>query len=149
MTHTVVDVIYMEATPEQVWHALTDAELTGAYWGHRNESDWAVGSRWRHVRTDGSGVADVVGEVLVSDPPRRLTSTWDDPGDQERTTTVTFDVEAYGPIIRLTVTHIGLRDEAERDEAVHGWAAVLSNLKTLLETGHALPRAPWEMPAGS
>jgi hypothetical protein len=48
--------------------------------------------------------------------------------------------------VRLTVTHEGLADEAERDAAAGGWAAVLSNLKSLLETGHALPQPPWEMP---
>src|SRR3954471_20576769 len=45
-----VYVTYIESTPEKVWQALTDAELTGQYWGHRNESDWQPGSRWEHVR---------------------------------------------------------------------------------------------------
>ncbi len=60
---TFVYVIYIRSTPEAVWDALTDAELTAAYWGHSNVSDWKPGSRWEHVRTDGSGIADVVGEV--------------------------------------------------------------------------------------
>ena len=51
------------ATPERVWQALTDADLTAAYWGHGNVSDWQAGSPWEHRRTDGSGVADVVGTV--------------------------------------------------------------------------------------
>ena len=59
---------------------------------------------------------------------------------------MTFVIESYGQIIRLTLTHENLADDAEREIAAGGWAAVLSNLKTLLETGHALPRAPWEMP---
>jgi hypothetical protein len=58
---------------------------------------------------------------------------------------VTFDIEPYGDIVRLTVTHENLADEAERHNAAAGWAAVLSNLKSLIETGHALPQAPWEM----
>ena len=58
---------------------------------------------------------------------------------------VTFDIAPYGDIVRLTVTHENLADEAERDAAASGWAAVLSNLKSLIETGHALPQAPWEM----
>jgi hypothetical protein len=70
-----VYVTYIRSTPEQVWRALTDPELSGEYWGHRNVSDWQVGSTWEHMRLDGSGVADVTGEVLVSDPPHRLVTT--------------------------------------------------------------------------
>ena len=50
---TYVYVTYIKASPEQVWHALTDVDLTAAYWGHRNESDWQPGSTWQHLRTDG------------------------------------------------------------------------------------------------
>ena len=135
---TFVYVTYIQSTPEKVWHALTDAELTAEYWGHRNVSDWQVGSTWEHVRTDGSGIADVTGEVVQSDPPRRLVTTWPP-------SVVTFDIEPYDDIVRLTVTHENLADETERAEAASGWAAVLSNLKTMLETGHALPQAPWGM----
>ena len=77
---TYVYTTYIESTPEKVWHALTDADLTAGYWGHRNESDWQAGSTWAHVRTDGSGIADVDGEVVVSDPPRRLVTTWEGRG---------------------------------------------------------------------
>jgi uncharacterized protein YndB with AHSA1/START domain len=130
-----------------VWEALTDAELTALYWGHSNVSDWQAGSAWEHRRTDGSGIADVVGTVVESDPPRRLVTTWTDPqgADGAEPSQVTFDVEPYGEIVRLTVTHENLSDEAERQAASAGWAAVLSNLKSLLETGRPLPQAPWEM----
>ena len=142
-----VYVTYIESTPERVWEALTDAELTAAYWGHRNVSDWAVGSRWEHQRTDGTAIADVVGTVLECSPPRRLVSTWALPGaeDTEGSSVVTFEIEPYGSIVRLTVTHENL-DEADREEAAAGWAAVMSNLKSLIETGHVLPETPWEMP---
>jgi uncharacterized protein YndB with AHSA1/START domain len=145
---TYVYVTYIESTPEKVWHALTDADLTAEYWGHRNVSDWQVGSRWEHQRTDGTGTADVVGSVVESLPPTRLVTTWDPPDEElaNGSSQVTFDIEPYGAIVRLTVTHENLADETERDEAARGWAAVLSNLKSLLETGHVLPRAPWEMP---
>jgi uncharacterized protein YndB with AHSA1/START domain/DNA-binding transcriptional ArsR family regulator len=144
---TFVYVTYIESTPEKVWQALTDADLTAEYWGRRNVSDWQVGSRWEHQRTDGTGAADVVGAVLESVPPTRLVSTWAAPdGDQADASQVTFDIEPYGGIVRLTVTHENLADEADRDAAAAGWAAVLSNLKTRLETGHVLPRTPWEMP---
>jgi uncharacterized protein YndB with AHSA1/START domain len=146
MTHTVVYVTYLESTPERVWQALTDAELTAQYWGHRNVSEWTTGSRWEHQRTDGSGIADVVGTVLASEPGERLVATWAEPDHETDTTQVTFDIEQYEEIVRLTVTHENIPDAANRDIAASGWAAVLSNLKTFLETGHALPRVPWEMP---
>jgi uncharacterized protein YndB with AHSA1/START domain/DNA-binding transcriptional ArsR family regulator len=140
---TYVYVTYIESTPEKVWHALTDADLTAGYWGHANVSDWQVGSPWEHRRVDGSGIADVVGTVLESSPPHRLVSTWAAPDDQETTSTVAFDIERHGDIVRLTVTHTELSGPAELETVGHGWPAVLSNLKSLLETGHVLPTAPW------
>jgi uncharacterized protein YndB with AHSA1/START domain len=142
-----VYVTYIESTPEKVWHALTDPDLTAQYWGHRNVSDWAEGSRWEHQRTDGSAVADVIGTVVVSEPPKRLVTTWAAPDDSAgASSTVTFDIEPYQGIVRLTVTHDDLVDDAERAAAAGGWASVLSNLKSLLENGRPLPVAPWEMP---
>jgi uncharacterized protein YndB with AHSA1/START domain/DNA-binding transcriptional ArsR family regulator len=146
-----VYVTYIESTPEKVWHALTDPGLTAQYWGHSNVSDWQPGSRWEHQRIDGSGVADVIGTVLESDPPRRLVSTWAGPG-QDRPhgpARVTFDIEPHGAIVRLTVTHENLLDDREHADAAFGWSAVLSNLKSLLETGHVLPQAPWETHAAA
>ena len=140
---TFVYVTYIESTPEKVWEALTDADVSGRYWGHRNVSDWRVGSRWEHQRTDGSGIADVVGTVIDSSPPTRLVTTWAPPDDEARTTRVTFDIEQHADIVRLQVTHEDLADEAERAGAAAGWAAVLSNLKSLLETGSPLPQEPW------
>jgi uncharacterized protein YndB with AHSA1/START domain/DNA-binding transcriptional ArsR family regulator len=145
---TFVYVTYIQSTPERVWQALTDPDLTAEYWGHSNVSDWQVGSGWEHRRTDGTGAADVVGTVLESVPPTRLVTTWAAPGEEQagEPSRVTFDIEPDGGIVRLTVTHEDLADEVDRDGAASGWAAVLSNLKTLLETGHVLPRTPWEMP---
>ncbi|HEY9525065.1 MAG TPA: SRPBCC domain-containing protein, partial [Thermopolyspora sp.] len=54
MAEKFVYVIYIEATPERVWQALTDVELTAQYWGHNNVSEWTAGSRWEHQRTDGT-----------------------------------------------------------------------------------------------
>ncbi|WP_432035241.1 ArsR/SmtB family transcription factor [Streptomyces cucumeris] len=144
---TFVYVIYIESTPEKVWQALTDADLTAAYWGHSNVSDWRAGSPWEHRRTDGSGIADVVGTVEESVPPTRLVTTWAAPGEEPAggPSRVTFDVQPYDGIVRLTVTHENLADETEREAAAGGWAAVLSNLKSLLETGSPLPRQPWLM----
>jgi uncharacterized protein YndB with AHSA1/START domain/DNA-binding transcriptional ArsR family regulator len=144
-----VYVTYIQSTPERVWHALTDADLTAEYWGHSNVSDWHVGSPWEHRRTDGSGIADVVGTVTESRPPTRLVITFDDPGAQpaDGPSTVTFHIEPYQDIVRLTVTHENLADRDALGAVSVGWPAVMANLKSLLETGHALPQAPWEMHA--
>jgi uncharacterized protein YndB with AHSA1/START domain/DNA-binding transcriptional ArsR family regulator len=144
---TFVYVTYIQSTPEAVWRALTDADLTAEYWGHGNVSDWRAGSRWEHRRTDGSGVADAVGTVLETSPPRRLVITFGGPGEEraEGPSRVEFDIEPYGDIVRLTVTHENLADQAEYEAASAGWPAVLANLKSLMETGHVLPQAPWEM----
>jgi uncharacterized protein YndB with AHSA1/START domain len=144
---TFVYVTYIESTPEKVWHALTDAKLTAEYWGHSNVSDWKVGSRWEHRRTDGSDVADVAGKVLESDPPRRLVMTFGDAADQaaDGPSKVTFDIQPHLEIVRVTVTHDNLAGKEDLDSVSVGWPGVLANLKSLLETGHVLPQAPWEM----
>ncbi|TYP86896.1 ArsR/SmtB family transcription factor [Blastococcus xanthinilyticus] len=145
---TYVYVTYIRATPEQVWHALTDADLTARYWGHRNESDWQAGSTWRHVRTDGSGVSDVTGTVVETVPPERLVITFAGAEDQgEEPSQVTFTIEPHQDIVRLTVRHEGLPTPADHAAISAGWPAVLANLKSLLETGEVLPQAPWEMHA--
>ena len=143
---TFVYVIYIESSAERVWDALTDPDLTAQYWGHSNVSDWQVGSPWEHRRTDGSGTADVVGEVLEASPPNRLVTTFADAGSPEVKTRVSYAIEPFGAIVRLTVTHEDLPDAEQAELAASGWSAVLSNLKSLLETGHVLPETPWEMP---
>jgi uncharacterized protein YndB with AHSA1/START domain/DNA-binding transcriptional ArsR family regulator len=144
-----VYVTYIHATPERVWTALTDAELTARYWGHSNISDWQVGSPWEHRRVDGSGIADVTGTVLESEPPERLVITFDAPGDTppDGPSRVTFGIEPYHEIVRLTVTHENLADDNALQAVSAGWPAVCANLKSLLETGDVLPQAPWEMHA--
>ncbi|WP_030683096.1 ArsR/SmtB family transcription factor [Streptomyces sp. NRRL B-1347] len=136
---------YIEATPEKVWQALTDSDITAAYWGHSNVSDWQPGSPWEHRRLDGSGIADVVGTVVEAVPPQRLVITWAGPEDErpDGPSTVTFDLKPLGGTVQLTVTHENLRDDAERRQAAGGWSAVLSNLKTYLETGKLLPLPAW------
>jgi uncharacterized protein YndB with AHSA1/START domain/DNA-binding transcriptional ArsR family regulator len=142
-----VYVTYIRSTAQRVWDALTSADLTAEYWGHRNVSDWQAGSAWQHLRTDGSDIADVIGTVLESDPPRRLAITFDSPGATPPggPSVATFLIEPYHEIVRLTVTHENLPDGDARRAVSAGWPAVCANLKSLLETGHVLPRAPWEM----
>src|SRR3954471_16010826 len=79
---TYVYVTYIQSSPQRVWEALTDAELTAQYWGHSNVSDWQPGSQWEHLRTDGSQIADVVGTVLEAVPPTRLVLTFDAPNEE-------------------------------------------------------------------
>lgn len=74
---------YIAATPAEVWQALTDPELSAAWWGHRNVSDWRPGSPWEHRRLDGSAV-NIAGSVVEADPPARLVLTWANPGDGTR-----------------------------------------------------------------
>ena len=133
-----VYVTYIATTPQKVWTALTDAELTAQYWERSNVSDWKVGSRWTHGFPNEA--PDVVGEVLEADPPRRLVTSWspaskaDDPSRRSR---VTYEIEPLGEKVRLTVTHTDLTEEGLRSIS-QGWPAVLSNLKTFLETGRTL-----------
>ena len=149
-----VYVTYIATTPEKAWQALVDTDMMREWWvdpragcARVNVSDWKPGSRWEHRRTDGSGAVDIVGRVVESTPPHRLVYTWARPADADdaaKHSRVAFDIEAYGDgLIRLTVTH----DELERDPQMlegisGGWPKVLSNLKTFLETGRALPQVP-------
>ena len=146
---TYVYVTYIAATPERVWEALTDADLTASYWGHRNESDWRPGSRWEHVRPDGSGIADVVGTVLEARAPDRLVLTF--PGSDQPPADppagVPFTIAGRPDGGGLPVTPADIPPAADREAAAAGWPAVLANLKSLLETGRVLPQPPWEFSA--
>ena len=137
-----VYVIYIAATPEQVWHALIDGEFTRQYWGHDNVSDWQPGSGWEHRRADASHALRLVGEVIVSRPPHHLVITWAEPkdrADRDRHSRVMFDIEPVGKMVRLTVTHDNLDADSEMDGNIRrGWPRVLSSLKSLLETGRPL-----------
>ena len=139
-----VYVTYISTTPEKLWNALTDGELTKQYWvRHRNASDWKPGSPWRHEDYDNPKLVDIAGQVLESAPPRRLVLTWANPSelaDPAKVSRVTFEIEPFKDIVRLTVTH----EELESDSAMlkgitTGWPIVLSSLKTFLETGTATP----------
>jgi uncharacterized protein YndB with AHSA1/START domain len=139
-------VVYIAASPETVWNALIDRELTKAYWQHYNVSDWKRGSRWEHVRSDESGKVDLVGKVVEIDPPKRLVITWGSPSEVDETThsKVTFEIAEVGPEAKLTVTHSDLEAGSGMERGIkQGWPAVLSNLKTLLETGRPLSGEIW------
>jgi uncharacterized protein YndB with AHSA1/START domain len=142
-----VYVSYINSTPEKVFNALLDPEMTRKYWfNHHNASDWKVGSRWEHRIFDDPATVHVVGKVVESNPPNRLVVTWGRPkdeGNDQKSSRVTYDVEAFGQSVKLTVTHDEFRDDSEMFESVSfGWPVVLSGLKTLLETGQALASTP-------
>jgi uncharacterized protein YndB with AHSA1/START domain len=138
-----VYVTYIDTTAEKLWEALTDGEFTRRYWGGRRiQSDWIVGSSVRHVREDGG--IDWEGEVLQAQPPRLLSYTFhmqiSAPHRAERPSRVTFELQPIGSVVKLTLTH----DDFESASAIfettrHGWPAILSSLKSLLESGSPLP----------
>lgn len=146
-----VYVTYISTTPEKVWQALVDTDITRQYWidpttadpGHVNVSDWKPGSRWEHQRMDESRKVDVAGKVVESDPPRRLVLSWARPeefADDTKHSRVTFEIERQGSVVRLMVMHEDLaKDEKMAKGVSNGWPKILSNLKTMLETGSALP----------
>ncbi|HEX5323861.1 MAG TPA: SRPBCC family protein [Capsulimonadaceae bacterium] len=140
---TFVYVTYINTTPEKLWEALTSPDFTQKYWGGvRQESDWKVGSPWRLVMPSGE-VWDT-GEVLEVDPPRRYVVSWrhehfDDLRDVGETQQ-SVDVEPWEGYLKLTITHEAPEGGEKFIEAVSGgWPAILASLKTMLETGKALP----------
>ncbi|QDY70043.1 SRPBCC family protein [Qingshengfaniella alkalisoli] len=138
-----VYVTFIRTTAEKVFEAITRPELARRYWGHENVSnDWQPGSSWQHVRTDAARTVDLVGEILESDPPRRLVISWanesqkDDPDQYSR---VTFDIEPQGDVVKLTVAHDELQPGSGMLNGVSkGWPLVLSSMKSFLETGQGL-----------
>ncbi|HEY9658904.1 MAG TPA: SRPBCC family protein [Allocoleopsis sp.] len=138
-----VYVVYIATTPEKLWEALTSGEFTQKYWGGRKiQSDWKVGSPVKHVKDDGS--SDWEGEVLQCDPPRLLSYTFHAPGEkQEQPSRVVFELEPNGSTVKLTLTHDEL-DEKSFMVISRGWSAILSSLKSLLETGNPLIFAAWK-----
>jgi len=142
-------VTYIATTPEALWNALTLGELTSRYWfGRRVESHWRVGSDVRFYDMESDMPIDR-GEVLVADAPRRLSYTWHVEFDaemrRERPSRLTFDLEPLGDVVRLSVTHEDFEPGSRALAGItRGWPAILSSLKTLLETGKplAIPAPP-------
>jgi uncharacterized protein YndB with AHSA1/START domain len=137
-----VYVTYIRSTPDKVFEAITQPEVARRYWGHENVSDWKPGSTWEHVRANEQRQVNVLGKVLEAVPPTRLVISWASPSqahDPESYSRVSFDIEAYENMVRLTVTH----DELEAGSGMatgiqRGWPIVLSSLKSLLETGQGI-----------
>jgi uncharacterized protein YndB with AHSA1/START domain/DNA-binding transcriptional ArsR family regulator len=133
--------IYIKATPERLWEAITDDEMRRKYWfGAGVVSDWTPGSRVETVHPN-AGVLLGEGENLEVDPPRLLVQSfralWSEDVKREGTSRVTWEIEPVGDSCRVTVTHDELREGAN-SELYGGWPMILSGLKTLLETGETL-----------
>ena len=155
---------YIRTTPERLWQALTEPAFTERYWSITFDSDWTTGSpmTW-HTR--GQAISDHEQVVVESDPFRRLAYTWhtitpewaasldltDDARDRlvaEPRSQVTFEIEPLGDQVKLTVIHDGLVDGGLTGSLIReGWPRVVANLKTLLETGDALPDIRLNSPA--
>ena len=134
-----VYVTYISTTPDKVFAALMDGEMTKQYWGlHKNVSDWKPGSEWSHQDYE-TGDVHVTGKVLGIDAPRRLVLTWKSPKAEE-TSRVTFQIDPFMDSVKLTVTHEDIVVDSPMWKGISmGWPAVLSGLKTLIETGKPLP----------
>jgi uncharacterized protein YndB with AHSA1/START domain len=136
--------VFIRATPEQVWDAITRPEFTTQYfYGSAVDTTCEVGTPWRGWSEDRQQQL-VDGEVLESDPPRLLRHTWralyDPETASEPYSRVTWELEPQdGGVTKLTVVHDEL-DQAQKTAAsvLGGWSWVLSGLKTLLETGTPL-----------
>ena len=141
-----VYVTFIRTSPDRLWSALTSPEFTKQYWfGMHCESDWKAGSSWKLSFADGR-VADA-GEIVEADRPRRLVVRWRNEWKPELNaegySRCTFElepvVEAGGDVVKLSVMHEMDRPGSKLIEAVSGgWPPVLSNLKSLLETGHVV-----------
>src|SRR4051812_34278201 len=152
-----VYVTYIRTTPKRLWRALTEPAFTERYWGMAFHSDWRTGSRYV-LHQFGLSIADDAQLVLEAEPYRRLSYTWHaitpawadavgltaDARERlaaEPRSKVTFDIEPLdGEQVKLTVVHDGLAPDGLLGSLIsRGWPRVLSNLKTLLETGEPLP----------
>ena len=141
-TISYVYVTYIAATPEKVFDAITKPELARRYWGHENVSDWTPGSKWEHVRANDERTVELVGKVVETSPPTRLVITWanaSQAADPDAYSRVTFDIEPYDDMVRLTVSHDELQAGSGMANGIQkGWPVVLSSLKSFLETGRGL-----------
>lgn len=134
-----VYVTYIRTTPERLWSALTSAEFARQYWmGILVEAEWRVGGAWQLRFGDGR-VADT-GEIVELEPLKRLAIRWRNEFvpelKAEGYSLCTMELEPAGEAVKLIVTHTMERPDSKFIGAVSGgWPQILSNLKSLLETG--------------
>ena len=145
---TFVYVSYIRTTPEKLWSALTDdVEFMKQYWfGTHCESAWTPGSSWKMVHPNGS-ITDA-GEIVEAEPPRRLVIRWQNQFKPELKaegeSLCTMEIESSGSAVKLSITHTIERDPSKLIVAVSGgWPKIISNLKSLLETGSVVLQEPY------
>ena len=152
--------VYIKATPQSIWDAITKPEWTVRYgYAPLVEYEARAGGKFRAYPNEGMKrfpqIPDVIldGEVIEADPPHKLVQTWrmlmDPDMAAEGFTHLTYEIEQVrGGVTRLTVIHdlsnapklaALLAGERESEGAGGGWYEILSGLKTLLETGAQLP----------
>lgn len=135
-------VSYIKTTPEKLWQALTSAEFSQQYWfGYKIESNWQVGSTFNLIAADGS--LGNKGKILKYDEPKILSYTFqpqqNEAVNNELPSTVIFELEKDGELVKLTVTHFDFPEDSNVFPMIqNGWPAILSSLKSLLESGKAL-----------
>lgn len=140
-----VNQIIIKAPPERVWEAITTPEFTSRYYyGSALATDLTVGSPFNYAMPNGSPVIE--GQVVESDPPNRLVHTYRSlwpPMNEDAPTTVTWELQPMpGGVTRVTVIHADFAGETATYQGLQsgGWAWILSNMKTLLETGEPMPQ---------
>jgi uncharacterized protein YndB with AHSA1/START domain/DNA-binding transcriptional ArsR family regulator len=134
--------VYIRATPERVWEAITTGELTQRwFYNTKITGDLKPGSTIRYLNEDGSSAVD--GEVIEFNPPSKFVHTWrsnwgpDFTGD--RPSRVTWELTSMGATTLLRMTHDDFDGETATYRSIsQGWAPILSSLKSLLETGEPL-----------
>lgn len=136
-----VYVTYIASTPDKVWQALTDPAMTEQYWfGYRVAANGRAGDYM--TATDPTGKLIHRDAIIESDPPRRLVYAWRSLLDEfkdERPSRVTIELTPLKDQVRLTLVHDDFDDGSKMFESIsRGWPAVLSSLKSFLETGRGL-----------
>jgi uncharacterized protein YndB with AHSA1/START domain len=144
---TFVYVTYIRTTPEKLWSALTDGQFMKQYWfGTYCESQWTAGSAWKMVQPGGQ-LSDL-GQILEAEPPKRLVIRWQNENKPELKaegeSQCTMELEATGTAVKLSIIHIMEREPSKFITAVSGgWPKIISNLKSLLETGSVALQDPY------
>ncbi len=144
---TFVYVTYIRTTPEKLWSALTDPEFIKRYWfGMNCESRFTPGSAWKMVSGDGQTYDS--GEIVEAEPPRRLVIRWQHQNKPELkaegVSVCTMELEPSGTAVKLSITHTIECEPSNFIAAVSGgWPKVISNLKSLLETGSTALQDPY------
>src|SRR5580698_5405820 len=136
-----VYVTYIRTTPKKLWEALTTSEFMKQYWfGMHCESQWTAGSSWKLVSGDG--------EIVEAEPPRRLVIRWQHQNKPELKaegpSQCTMELEPSGTAVKLSITHTIECEPSKFIAAVSGgWPKIISNLKSLLETGSTVLQDPY------